>query len=91
MRCENEKLKYVEPHKYSMGNLTLFMPDELLKKMKEMREIRWSEIARQAIERRVNELRIEENILKRSKITTKDIVEISSRIKKEVAEEFDKM
>jgi hypothetical protein len=38
-----------------MVNMTLAIPDELHKKMKEMSEIRWSEIARRAIEEKIKE------------------------------------
>jgi len=34
-------------------NLTLAIPEELHKKMKRLPEFKWSEIARQAIERRI--------------------------------------
>mgnify|MGYP001572945280 CR=1 FL=1 len=35
--------------------MTLAIPDELARRMKTFSEIRWSEIARQAFEKRVNE------------------------------------
>ena len=35
--------------------MTLAIPEELHKKMKQMSEIRWSEIARKAIEKRIKE------------------------------------
>jgi len=38
-----------------MANMTLSIPDELHRKMKKMSDIRWSEVARRAIEKRVNE------------------------------------
>jgi len=41
-----------------MTNMTLALPDELTKKMKEFPEIRWSEVARRAIEKRVSDLEI---------------------------------
>ena len=41
-----------------MANMTLAIPDELHKKMKQMSEIRWSEIARRAIEQRINDLEV---------------------------------
>ena len=36
-------------------NLTLSIPDELHEKMRKMSDVRWSEVARRAIERRINE------------------------------------
>ena len=38
-----------------MANITLAVPDELHKKMKKMSDIRWSEVARRAIERKIAE------------------------------------
>lgn len=35
--------------------MTLAIPEELHKKMKQMSEIRWSEVARKAIEKRIEE------------------------------------
>ena len=37
-----------------MANITLAIPDELHAKMKLMKEIRWSEVSRAAIEARIN-------------------------------------
>ena len=71
-----------------MGNMTLSMPDELLAKMKAFREIKWSEIARRAIEKRIEDLEIMNNIASKSKLTQKDVEEISKRIKASAAKNF---
>ena len=65
--------------------MTLAIPDELAKRMKTFSEIRWSEIARQAFEKRVNDLEIMNNIASKSKLTQKDVDEISKRIKRSSA------
>jgi len=41
-----------------MGNMTLSIPDTLLTRMKTYAEIRWSEVARKAIEQRANDLEL---------------------------------
>ena len=41
-----------------MTNITLSIPEELHKKMKNFSEIKWSEIARKALEQRINDLEI---------------------------------
>ena len=64
-----------------MTNMTLSIPDELAKKMKIFPEIRWSEIARQAIEKRVSDLEIMNRIASKSKLTEKDVEELSKKIK----------
>ncbi|MBS3066274.1 hypothetical protein J4205_00475 [Candidatus Pacearchaeota archaeon] len=68
-----------------MVNMTLAIPDELAKRMKTFSEIRWSEVARQALEKRVNDLEIMNNIASKSKLTQKDVDEISKRIKRSSA------
>ena len=65
--------------------MTLAIPDELAKRMKTFSEIRWSEVARQAFEKRVNDLEIMNNIASKSKLTQKDVDEISKRIKRSSA------
>jgi len=65
-----------------MTNITLAVPDELAKRMKTFSEIRWSEIARQAIEKRVQDLEIMNKIASKSKITQKDVEEISKSIRR---------
>ena len=70
---------------YKMANMTLSIPDELHKKMKKMSDIRWSEIARRAIEERINDLEVMNKIASKSKLTKKDVEEISSKIKRGIA------
>jgi len=53
--------------------------------MKKISEIRWSEIARRAIEERVNDLEEMNKIASKSKLTKKDVEEISKKIKRGVA------
>ncbi len=71
-----------------MTNMTLAIPDELRKKMEKFSEIRWSEIARQAIEQRVNDLEVMNKIASKSKLTKKDVEEISKKIKRAAAIRF---
>ena len=63
-----------------MGNLTLAIPDELQKKMRQHTEIRWSEVVRKAIEQKVEDLNILDKLTKKSKLTKKDVAEISKKI-----------
>ena len=71
-----------------MANMTLAIPDELHKKIKQMSEIRWSEVARRAIEERINDLEVMERIAFKSKLTKKDVDEISKKIKRSAAKRF---
>lgn len=61
-------------------NMTLAIPDELHNKMKEFSEIRWSEVARKAIEQKVNDLEVMNKIASKSKLTKKDVEELSKKI-----------
>jgi len=72
-----------------MPNMTLAIPKELHKKMKQMNEVRWSEIARRAIEERINDLEVMNKIASKSKLTKKDVDEISKKIKRSAAIKFD--
>jgi hypothetical protein len=73
-----------------MVNITLALPDLLRRRMVKHTEIKWSEIARRAIEHKLNEIEIEEKILSKSKLTQKDVDEISHKINKEVFKELDR-
>ncbi len=71
-----------------MANMTLAIPDELMEKMKKFREIRWSEIARQAIENKVEIFERMNKIADKSKLTSKDVIEISKIINTNVAKKL---
>jgi len=71
-----------------MTNMTLAIPEELIRRMKNFNEIRWSEVARQAIERRVDDLEVMNKIASKSKLTKKDVEEISKKIKSSAAKKF---
>ncbi len=74
-----------------MANMTLSIPDDLLKRMKQFREIKWSEVARQALERRVKEFEKIEEIASKSKLTQKDADDISDKIKASLAKRLNLM
>ena len=65
--------------------MTLSIPDELSRRMKKFSEMRWSEIARKAIEQRINDLEVVEKIASKSKLTKKDAEEIANKIKRGIA------
>ena len=73
-----------------MVNITLSIPEELRKVMGKHSDIKWSEVARRAIEKKILEIEMENSILKKSKISEESINEISKKIKREVFEEFNK-
>ncbi len=68
-----------------MANVTLSLPENLHRRMKRFSEVRWSEVARKAIEKKVADLELLEKLTSKSQMTEKDAEEISMRINKEVA------
>jgi predicted CopG family antitoxin len=68
-----------------MANITLSIPDELHKRLKKHKEIRWSEAIRAILEKRIEDLEFMDNISKNSKLTMKDIEDIGSKIKRGIA------
>jgi len=71
-----------------MTNITLSLPDELHRKMRKFTEIRWSEVARKAIQKRIEDLETLDRIASKSKLTEKDAKEIASKINKSAAKKF---
>ena len=68
-----------------MTNMTLAVPPELSVLMKKHKEIKWSEVARQALLEKATELEIMDRILAKSKLTEKDALEIGNKIKENMA------
>jgi len=73
-----------------MGNITLALEDNLHKKMKKHSEIRWSEVVRKSIAKKIQMLEVMDKLSSKSKLTKKDVEEISLKIKKDVFEDLDK-
>jgi len=73
-----------------MTNLTLSIPNELHERMKMHSEIRWSEIVRKTITQKVDALDVLDRIASKSKLTKKDIDEISHKINRETFIELSK-
>ncbi len=67
------------------ANITLAVPEELHEKMKHHSDIRWSEVARKAIEKKIDDLEMLDKLTAESKLTKKDVAEISEKINKDVA------
>ena len=71
-----------------MVNMTLALPEELHNKMKNFNDIKWSEVARKAIEERINDLELMNRIASKSKLTVKDAEELADKIKKGASKRF---
>jgi len=73
-----------------MGNMTLAIPSELQKKMAKHSEIRWSKVAREAIENKINELELLDRLLSKSDFTEEDAEKVGFEVKSQIAKRFEK-
>jgi len=69
-------------------NMTLSIPEGLYKEMQLHSELRWSEVARDAFEKKVRELHWVDHVLERSELTEEDAEEIGHKIKNQMAKRF---
>ena len=69
----------------NLTNMTLAIPEGLMTVMKKHKEIKWSAVARGALEEKANELELMDKILSKSKLTEKDAIEIGRKIKEGIA------
>ena len=68
--------------------MTLSIPQELHKEMSHHSEIKWSDIARQAFEKKVKELHWIDKLLEKSELTEEDAERIGHKIKHEIRKRF---
>lgn len=71
-----------------MTNLTLSVSEELSQKMKRFPKVKWSVVAREAIEKELEKLEILDKLLAKSKLTEKDAESIGHKIKHEMSQRF---
>jgi rhamnose utilization protein RhaD (predicted bifunctional aldolase and dehydrogenase) len=64
-----------------MVNMTLSIPKELRKKMRQHTEFKWSDIARQAFEKKLREIELADKLLSKSKLTEENAERIGHAIK----------
>ncbi len=72
-----------------MVNITLAVPEILHRRLSEHPEMKWSEIARQSFEKKLEELELEEKIIKKIKLTEKDAEDIGDKLKSEIRKRFE--
>lgn len=68
-----------------MTNMTLAIPEELHKLMRKHIEVKWSEVARQALWSKATKLELVDKILSKSKLKEEDAEKIGRKIKREIA------
>ena len=68
-----------------MTNMTLAIPEDLHKIMRKHNLIRWSEVARQAIQDQARKLDLMDKLLSKSELTEEDAERIGQKIKHGIA------
>ena len=68
-----------------MVSLTLSVPGELKLEMDEFPEMNWSEIARQAIRKRVELLRRMDKMFANSELTEEDTIKLGRKVNRSLA------
>ncbi len=63
-----------------MANITLFLPDALKEKMEQHKEIRWSQVVRNIIEQRLEDLEETQKLAKKSRLTAEDVNRLSKQV-----------
>jgi len=68
-----------------MTNMTLAVPEDLHKIMERHKEIKWSEVARQAMWQQARKLEILDKMFANSKMTEQDALELGREVNKSIA------
>ena len=68
-----------------MTNMTLAIPKELHKIIRNRKEIKWSEIARQAMWNTAKKLELMDELLAKSKLTEEDSLELGRKVNRGIA------
>jgi predicted CopG family antitoxin len=73
-----------------MVNMTLSIPEDIYKEMMVHSELKWSDVARQAFEKKIRELHWMDEVLKKSKMTEEDAEKIGHEVKARMRKRFSK-
>ncbi len=65
---------YTQPYLIVMTNMTLSIPEDLHREMRSHPEVKWSEVARRAIQRELERLHTYDRLLSSSALTEHDAV-----------------
>jgi hypothetical protein len=68
-----------------MANITLTIPEDLQIELRKHDEVNWSGVIRKALQEHLRKLRIADAIANKSKLTQKDVEELSKLVKKGIA------
>ena len=65
--------------------MTLAIPEDLKKMMERHKEIKWSEVARNAIWEKATKLELVDKLISNSRLTEKDALDIGRKINRGIA------
>jgi len=71
-------------------NVTLAVPEELHRIMKKNPQIKWSEVARQAMWEYARKLELLDRITDESRLSEKEAIELGESVKRRIAEKYGK-
>ncbi len=74
-----------------MPTVTVSVDEQLKRRMEKHPEINWSEVTRQAIEEKISELELLDELTADSTLSAEDAAEISERVDENVRAEFDRL
>lgn len=69
----------------TMPTMTLSIPEDLKKQMDVVPEMNWSEVARQAFAQKLKEWQLFQSVVKNSKLTEKDALDMGRKVKRGMA------
>ena len=69
-------------------NVTIALPKDLHKKMKEHDEISWSAVIRNMIEERLKDIELMDKFTSKSQLTEEDVKELAEKIDRSVAKKL---
>lgn len=67
-----------------MTNMTLLIPEDLHELMRKHSEVKWTQVARNAIRQKAQQLEVLDKLLKGSKLTEKDSEILGKRLRKNI-------
>ena len=73
-----------------MPNLTISISEELRKKLSEFKIINWSEVAREAFEKKIIQLRVLESFAKDSELTQEDALRLGKKVNEAISKRLSK-
>ena len=73
-----------------MPNLTIAIPEELRKKLSEFKVMNWSKVAREALEKKIIQLRILESFSKDSALTQEDALRLGKKVNEALSKRLSK-